>query len=257
MKKTILTIAIAAGTLFAANAQQMMSKKGTPILPAAGSWGLSIAATPFMNYAGNLLNGNAFNAAPTFGSAIDPVTVRGRYFMADDAAIRVDFTLGITSTTTESANAVDPTKTDETKMSATAFGIGAGYEMKRGKGRLIASYGPQVFIKMTPFTGVDPTFGPVTGKIEFTDANDAAGNYTAEGGNTFAFGLGGFMGVEYFFAPQMSIGGQFDLNLQISSTSERTNKVGDAPEGTLSGKTSSFGFGNIAGATSLNLNLYF
>ncbi len=257
MKKTILTIAIAAGSIFAANAQQMMSKKGTPILPAAGSWGLSIDATPFLNYAGNLANGNAGNVAPTFGSAIDPVTIRGRYFLADDAAVRVDFTLGISSTKQESPNAGDPTQTDELKTSGTAFGIGAGYEIRRGKGRLIASYGPQVFVRMDPFSGVDPTFGPVTGKVEFDDATGDAGDYVAEGGNTFSFGLGGFIGAEYFFAPQMSIGGQFDLNLAMSSTSERTIKVGTADAVVDQGKSSAFGFGVVAPAASLNLNLYF
>ena len=63
MKKSVLALALAFGVT-TAFAQDLTSKKGEPILPEAGDWGISTDATPFLNYAGNFFGKSAFNSAP-------------------------------------------------------------------------------------------------------------------------------------------------------------------------------------------------
>lgn len=249
MKKAIFILAIAATTI-SASAQQMMNKKGMPIKPVSGDYGLLINANPFLNYAGNFFGKTNDNFSPNFqnyGGAGNPFTLSGRYFLADDRAIRVDFTLGINSSTEESANFVDATKLDELKTSSSTIGIGAGYEYRRGAGRLVVNYGPQISILSR---------SNIDGKIEFTNGNDANLNQIAEGGNTLTFGVGGFLGLEYFFGPKMSVGGNFGLNINASSTNERTNKVGTGTAVVTDGKSSSFGVAN-SNNSNISLNFYF
>jgi len=249
MKKAILMLALA-GITISASAQQMMNKKGMPIKPVAGDYGLIISAAPFLNYAGNFFGKTDDNNSPTFsnyGSAGNPFTISGRYFLEDNRALRVDFTLGISSSTSESQNGTDTNKIDEFKVSRSNIGIGAGYEIRRGVGRLVVSYGPQFMIMSSSNND---------GRREFTDANNANGNFLEEGGNTLTFGVGGFLGLEYFFAPKMSVGGNFGLNLTSSSTSERTEKVGNANATVINGKSSGFGVQN-SNNSSISLNFYF
>jgi len=53
MKKIILSAALATA-MISANAQDMMSKKGTPILPEAKDWSIGFDAAPLLGYFGNL-----------------------------------------------------------------------------------------------------------------------------------------------------------------------------------------------------------
>lgn len=57
MKKSLLVIALASATTFA-SAQDMNSKRGTPILPEPGDYSIGIDAVPFLEYFGNLMNGS-------------------------------------------------------------------------------------------------------------------------------------------------------------------------------------------------------
>ncbi len=248
MKKAIFILAFAATTI-TASAQQMMSKKGMPIKPVSGDYGLLIDADPFLNYAGNFFGKTNDNNSPNFsdyGTTGVPFTLSGRYFLADDRAVRGILSLGFSSLTENDPNFTDPTKFDETKTSSSVIGIGAAYEFRRGAGRLVASYGPQIGIF------VDGS----NGKIETTDALDANFNTLEEGGSTTSFGVGGFLGLEYFFAPKMSVGGLFGINAGLSSTSERTSKVGTAAETVVQGESSGFFFGNTNSST-ISLNFYF
>lgn len=69
MKKTLL---VAAAALFASVtfAQEgiITNKKGTPILPQAGDYAIGVDATPFLEYFGNMFNGENFNAAQVFNT---------------------------------------------------------------------------------------------------------------------------------------------------------------------------------------------
>ena len=106
MKKIIYSVLIAALTTGAAYAQDEEvavaetestdsgdEKKGCCAggdrLPAAGDIGLSVDASSFLQYAGNMFNGENFNSAPTFD--LENQTIMVKYFIADDMAVRVRF----------------------------------------------------------------------------------------------------------------------------------------------------------------------
>src|ERR1041384_5187143 len=100
MKKILLTFAVAA-TMLAANAQEMMSKAGTPILPEANDWSIGVGASPLINYVGNLFGKTSDNL---YGSSMSPqqsLTIVG--LMVKDAtnAYRVRVGINFGSTTTD------------------------------------------------------------------------------------------------------------------------------------------------------------
>ncbi|MGB4774834.1 MAG: hypothetical protein WBP45_06665 [Daejeonella sp.] len=275
MKKSLIVI-LFAGSIFAANAQtspssdgKILSKHGFPIKPEAGDWGVTIDATPFLKYAGNFFSfrdGGDENQAPTYnnlnnlGSANNPVTVTGRYFLADNRSVAVDFTLGMNSTTSNEVNMVDPDQFNTTKISYQNIGIGAAYEFRKGIARIVGSYGPHISIaSLSAPTTYDDMGVVVTqgGKVEFEDGENSDNNTTIKGGNQFVLGVGGFLGVEYYFAPKISLGGRFALDLNSTSTSKRVKEFSNGQDDSpVAEKGSAFSLGNKA-ASSISLNFYF
>lgn len=227
MKKVLFTMILGL-TMFAAHAQDLT--------PKAGDYSVGILATPFLNYIGNIFNGSGFNAAPTF-NANNPLTLNGKYFTEDNKAFRGTLTLGITHTSAESTNTTDGTKRDITTKNSATFAITAGMEMRRTNKRLVLSYGPQVGIGM---------FANGAGNVEYTNATDPSQNITISGGNTIAFGIGGFAGVEYFIFHHLSLGAEFNLSLNYFNKSEQTQQTGTTPAIVKDNKMSGFGFGNFA-----------
>src|SRR5437773_1804179 len=98
MKKSVLALALAFGVT-TAFAQDLTSKKGEPILPEAGDWGLGVDATPFINFAGNLFNNSVTNNAPSWNFLTNNQTIAGKYFTDEKTAYRGAIRLGFGSTT--------------------------------------------------------------------------------------------------------------------------------------------------------------
>ena len=283
MKKITLMIA-AVAMFFAANAQdEFLSKRGMPILPEAGDYSIGIDATPFFQYAGQILGGNA-TTAPNFGWTADhPMQITGKYMVDANTAYRAVFRLGFTSDkdkfySTMSATTPDPLVTveDSWKNSAMNVGIGAGLEKRRGKGRLQGIYGAMAMItfatnKDTYEYGNDITSTYTNPDRKNFNGNDLGGAWTTEAkdGTTIGFNAYAFVGAEYFFAPKLSFSGEFMYGLGFASTGE--GSVSYEYWGTPTGSTaapalineeqktagdSSFGFDTGISAT-LNLNFYF
>src|SRR5688572_17371397 len=99
MKKSLLTLALVSAVAFA-NAQDMMSKKGTPILPEEGDWSLGISVNPFLDYMGNMFNNTDNNSSPTWGFTNSDQAIFGRLVLADGKAYRGSIRLGFGSETT-------------------------------------------------------------------------------------------------------------------------------------------------------------
>lgn len=224
-------MSLVAGALFA-NAQDGM--------PVKGDWALTVNASPFLNYVGNLFSGftgqNTFTglSSVTTGPALANV-VTGKYFTADNRAVRAG--IGFNASTTSTTDIATPST--ETKNSTNAFGINLGYEYRITKGKLVGMYGPQFGL------------GNSVTKTEKTGAT----NDKTQGGGTFMIGAGGFMGVEYFFTKNIAIGGEFGLNLNYSSTSKKEN-VNNGNTTPAVGEGSSFSFGTT-NTSALSLSLYF
>jgi hypothetical protein len=272
---TIVVLLLFIGTML--NAQELTSKKGMPILPAAGDYAIGINASPLLEYAGNMFNKDYYNDAPSFDFTYNnPMVIYGKYMVDAKTAYRLKLQIGYTSSTDKEfvikdALTIDPDVfvEDQRKVSNMDIVLGAGIEKRRGNGRLQGIYGAEAMIMFS------------SGKTTYTYGNDwdpAISHNVYEGwnniyneyglitedknGSTFGIGVRGFVGVEYFFAPKMSLGGEFGWGPSIYSQGEGELSF-DYLDTTVKSKTiksaggSSFGINtdNMSGA--INLFFYF
>ena len=221
-----------------AGSVNMLSKRGEFILPEAGNIGLAIDAVPIVNYFGNAANGNAFNTG-AFNFVDGTNTIIGKYMLTESSDVRVKFRFGKGRTkdveyiTRDSLPVSDPLikVEDIEKAYFSNYTIGIGYEMSRGKGRVQGYYGAEVFVQ---YVGGHNTYeygNQIT--ADFTSIANNTTNFGTnkngnrrvlenKGMNTFGFGLRGFIGVEYFFTPKISIGGEFGWGPGIFKDSDFT-----------------------------------
>lgn len=264
MKKSSLLVAMA----FAATSgfAQLTSKSGETILPEADDWSIGIDAAPFLNFVGNMFNGNTGNAAPGWNFLNANQTIIGKMYTSETTAYRAILRIGMNSNKAV-ANIADATvttaptypnlitmKEDEGKWGSSFIGLGGGMEWRRGKGRLQGMYGADLMI-WTSASKASFTYGnalaasgtvvTVNNATTSTFANsmpggnmttDTYGNsarvLTYKSGRTTGFGVRGFIGAEYFVLPKISIGGEFGWGLGISMTGAsetETESVGGAP----------------------------
>lgn len=277
MKKSILAVAVILGST--AFAQKMESKNGESYLPAAEDWAISIDATPFLNYFGNLIGGgqNA-NTAPTWNYLTNNQIIRGKYFVEDDMAYRAGIRLGFGSMKGSSMVAdrgsslvpdypsVEPAMVENTyKAGTTNIGIMVGLEKRRGFGRLQGFYGAELGFNIASAKNTftygnaltQTTSGPNV-NIDVADDMDVNGDAVADNtgtdvfgnagrvtewksGMSFGIGLRGFIGAEYFVLPRLAIGGEFGWGLvfQTMGTSSTTLES-EGLDNALNERTSSF-----------------
>jgi len=283
MKKLILTVALASAAAFV-NAQDMMSKRGTPILPESGDWSIGFDAAPLINYFGNFFSDAGNNSANA--QYQEPFTIVGKMMKDENTAIRAKVRIGIGSYKDENLVPQDgstatptPTVADSWKTSTMNVTLGAGIQKFRGKGRLKGFYGAEAGIMLgsgkhtyeygNAFSTANPAptttdwddYDPMTG----TWNTVSAGSRTTEQkeGSSFGFNLRGFIGAEYFFAPKMSIGAEYGWGLGLMSwgegevTSEGWNGTGVATATSKTGKSSNFVVDVDNASGSVVLSLYF
>jgi len=262
MKKRVLLIAaiFMAGATFAQD--QLTSKKGTPILPEAGDYAIGFDAANAVNYFGNLMNGNDSNSANNLNLQQN-LTIYGKKFISADKAYRAMVRLGFGTTTERNVvSDLDPnaaagaTVEDEVSNSSFNITIGGGIEMRRGKGRLQGVYGPMAMISFGS-ASTENTYGNT-----LQNAGGSRQTETSTGG-TFGLDLGGFAGVEYFFAPKMSIGGEiaWTISVQSQANGETTTENLGANNNVVSttvetGGNSSFSF-DTRPMANFSLNFHF
>ncbi len=252
MKKSILAVAVVLGstTLFA---QNLESKNGEAYLPAAGDWAIGVDATPFLNYAGNLIGGGqGNNNAPTWNFLTTNQTITGKYFVEDDMAYRASLRLGFGSATERAmvgdravTTAADypalPAMVENTmKTGGMNIGIGVGLEKRRGFGRLQGFYGAELGINMMSSSekytyGNELTVLSAATPVNVTAADDFGTNVFADpdygfasrvterkSGMGFGIGIRGFIGAEYFVLPRLAVGGEFGWGLAFMSQGAST-----------------------------------
>ena len=255
MKKRILLIAaiFTAGATFA---QDLTSKKGTPILPEAGDYAIGFDADNLVNYAGNLFNGAAGNSANNL-DLMNTNTIYGKMFKDANTAYRGMLRLGFGSTTNNISNWTDPntgntpTGLVEESVSSMNITLGGGIEMRRGKGRLQGVYGPMLMISLGS--------GSTEYSFEDNQSNTLALTTEDKQGGTFGLSLGAFGGVEYFFAPKISLGAEVAWGINFNSTGEAEVTVTDGAGGsttTTGGDSSSFGL-DVTPNSVISLNFHF
>jgi len=262
MKKSLTLLAFVLG-MSGAFAQDLTSKKGEPILPEAGDWGLGIDANPFLEYAGNFFGKTTTNVAPTFNFLV-PFQITGRYFKDATTVYRGSVRIGF-GTVTERNMVTDrlaaytnttntyPTNAAEVenvwKSSGNVIALSGGLEMRKGKTRLQGYYGGELGIlfgsskdkfeygnalnsSTTTPVGVDLADDAFTGSGNILTGLNI-GNVPGvdarvierKNGSQFGIGLRGFIGVEYFLLPKISLGGEFGWGFMMINNGKSSATV--------------------------------
>ncbi len=206
------------------------SKRGVYILPEGGDIALGFNAAPFFSYIGNMFNGNAGNGLGT--SFIRNNAIVGKYFLDENTAVRAEFRFGINSTTNQEFVNQSGTDladnifvTDKEMTTRNNFLLSLGYEMRRGYGRVQGYFGGMGQIQYGSVNTKYEYGNPITATYTMPATTNFTGNITPAGRvteirnlNDLTFGLRGFIGVEYFFAPKISIGAEFGWGPAYSVT---------------------------------------
>jgi hypothetical protein len=238
------------------------TKSGQQVLPQAGDFAISIDATPILKYAGNVFNGNTDNNNTNWFYNGDNIfsapSIVGKYFLTDNTALRAKLHLGFSSyTDVDLVNDVNSTATPPAKVEDketyknNGLGLTVGYELRRGYGRLQGFFGPEVGVGISS-NSTSWKYGNDLGSKNPTNRYKKISS-----GTTFAANIGGFVGVEYFVAPKISVGAEANLGIGFASTgrgkTESERWTGSAVEGTTieTGGESSIGF-----KTNYNGNLF-
>lgn len=232
MKKFALTLLVAFAVITVTNAQELKSKSGVPILPEAGDYAIGIDASPIFDFFGNMIkiNSGAAFADPSSwdfvnNSAATNQAIWGKYFVEEKTAYRLNLRINKNSQTTKTmvddalGAALNDTFVDVAKKSYYNIVLGAGIEKHRGKGRLQGLYGAEVLIGFGK-----GAVGSENEKYKYEEALSA--NFGAgysrplklKQGTTMGIGVRAFVGVEYFFAPKISVGGEFGWGAMLSKT---------------------------------------
>jgi hypothetical protein len=256
MKKKVLFIAaiLTAGLSFGQDG--MTSKKGTPILPEADDYAIGFDATNLLNYGGNFLNGSVDNGLSSL-NLMQNNTLYGKMFVDANKAYRgmVNIGFGSNTATTLETDANDAAKMVENEAKSGNFNVavGGGIEMRRGAGRLQGVYGPMAMISFGS-SSTENTYG--------NQATSILRETATSSGSTIGLSLGGFAGIEYFFAPKMSLGAKVQWGINFSSTGagETTSELFDGTNTTTTtaetGSSSAFGLGTTPNSM-ISLNFHF
>lgn len=230
MKKIIISLSIVLISV-AAIAQQsdsiLRSKKGIPVLPQKGDWAIGADALPYLEYFGNMFNNSTDNSL-----TLENQVLYGRYFIADNAAIRV--LLGIQKGSERAAFYVqddaavfaDPLSraqtTDYRVSKESVITLDLGYQKFRGYGRLRGFYGAHFGLAIaresSKFNYGNPMSIANSAPSTIYDWNNGYSDnisvrtLESDGGYSYGLGVGIIAGVEYYFLPKICVGGEITLS---------------------------------------------
>lgn len=278
--------AVAEDAPYAGSPREVATSK---ILPQKGDIALGIGASSMLSYLGNLFYRNNDHGDEIFDYSdrdLPTGVVFGKYFIADDAAIRGSINFYADRSTrnylvhddavTNNPNAY---LSDQAKYSSSGFAVAVGYEKRRGYRRFQGLYGGEVFAgsvgKQTYEFAYANQMTTMNQNPTFTDFGQHAfgGDIKPQPATRIisdeikgrtTYGVRGFIGAEYFIAPKFSIGGEFNWGLSWVNISNETVKyesweplTGKAEIlGVQSKGDSEFhaGLGNLGGQLSLNIH---
>lgn len=280
-KKLLIVAAIAfASTSFA---QDLTSKKGETMLPEAEDWSIGFDAAPWLTYAGQFLG--ASNTSPTAQFTTPDLSITGKYFVDANTAYRARFRIGMGGTST--TNFTDTSLVvngglgkpenqgsyieDVVKTSYRQITLGGGIEKRRGNTRIQGVYGGELLFSMGGSKSSNEyglAMDTVTSKYSNVGTNRTI---ETKNGSTFGVTVRGFIGVEIFVFPKVSIGAEYGWGLGFSSTGETeqtieyigpasstsTANVTNEITTITTAKSSGFGIDTDNSGGQLNINFYF
>ena len=203
----------------------------------------------------------AFNKGVIPGLDNPTMSIFGKYFLTDKTAIRLNVGIGINSQTQsnyvqdDAALAEDPLSVDLVedtyKYRNSGISVAVGYEWRRGGKRLQGFWGGQAILAYSNskhFFGygnaitelnqnptstniwadadilIDENGNPITQPNLNTNIGGNSRLLMQSDGRSWTYGVGGFVGVEYYIAPKISIGCEMSLNLLWTSGGKQYEK---------------------------------
>lgn len=263
------------------NFDKFKSKRGVTIFPEKGEWALGISANPILQYVGNAFSGaTSTNQAPTVVSPTFAQNLSGgqgnsiylKYMKTESTAYRMRVAFNVSSNKTgtpvilanNGTQGIVPSYGENTITSGqTSVMLGLGMEKRRGKDRVKGVYGAEGLLGFSTSKTNYRYAEPLDNATVFPNGRPQS----VFSGNSIFAGVRGFVGVEYFFAPKISIGGEVGYTAGISLTGRgtQTNLYFDAAnpgapvEGTI--RTNTYvgyvGLGVDSFNASVNLHFYF
>lgn len=249
--KQFKLLVLAALTMVAVTARSQETE--VQYTPKTGDYAISISAIPMTQYIGQFFNGALANNYAEFGGQVyiggdvntmpfrkiaPLMSVSGKYFLDKETAVRVNLGLIYQRTFTKSysnddaEHAINPfsqKKVIDTYLSKNkGLSLMAGLEKRAGKERLQGIYGAGLLVAAT--TAIDKyTYGNAITDINQAPSESNGGTVAAMNGfaynrlikdynlgATWHAGIVTFVGVEYFFMPKMSIGGEVNFTALAS-----------------------------------------
>lgn len=231
---------IASGFAFGQAADSALrSKRGYLILPEGDEWALGISAQPFLNYVGNIFNSNG-NSSPSFDYTTSPASaglaIFGKKMIDANTAYRARFNFSSGSSINKQVIAMDELAPDANapafvddwqKNNNTQLVISAGIEKRRGKSRVQGVYGGEVVIGYSAGKTKYQYGNHFSTDFNTPNTSNFGNNLVGAGriaelknGKSFLVGARGFVGVEYFIAPKISLGGEFGYLLSFRTNSK-------------------------------------
>lgn len=239
MKRIYLSFLLCCGIVLSGMAQEINSEK--KYFPQAGDFAIGMDVVPALSL--------IFGGDGSF-NGIDN-TVHGKYFLNDNQALRVKLNLNFGQNQYKQtvsndfelvANPNNPlaTTVDMQKINTNDINLSIGYEWRRGKGRVQGFYGCDLLLA---YAGGKYTYeygNPITTANQHPSTANFGRN-VKEGyrmienkrGNTFGLGAGGFIGAEYFIAPNFSVGGEFGLYFIYNNTGQQEIKTEGYQDGAV------------------------
>ena len=264
-----------------AQTKELTNKNGVAILPGEADWGIGFNAVPFLG----LLKSNT--NAPSADWAHPNLAITAKNFVNANLAYRVTFRLGLGGYQLNNLVDTNTVQYDDPKylidnMNYNYHNIqfGGGIERRRGNGRVQGIYGFEVLFSLTG-ESYDYAYGDAfdsTHTAQWTSNFNTGATTTSNGprntninlGNTFGMSTRGFVGVEYFLFPMVSLSAEYGWGLSFSSqadavTTTESYGLADADatsptvnyDRTHSAGSSSWGFVTDNNNARLTLMLYF
>jgi len=217
-------------------------------------------------------SGNQAPTLSFLGGSGSNYTIVGKYYVDAQTAYRGLLRIGFNSNSLSqvipednppAGNPPFPTVTDKLSVSSYFIGVGAGIEKRKGHTRLQGYYGAEVMLWIasggndssmtygntysataTPNSGTGNSQSPsfynfANGTREFytfspIPSQPSSGRITKDApGSVFGLSLQGFIGIEYFIMPKISIGAEYTwgINFWTQGEGTRTTEIIYAPNG--------------------------
>jgi len=224
------------------------NRHGIYLLPEYQDFAIGIDATPILNFLDNFISKDRIDPGKHEDVTFSGVnsTIYGKYFLNDNRAIRAKLKMDIRNYTYKGVVRDDEefsnnplnalaTVVDVKQSNSTNLDLRVGYEFRRGAGRLQGFYGGEVGIEYSFHKERYKYANPITEANQTPSTWDFGGNMPMprtlklKQGRVISPIVAGFVGVEYFFAPKISIGGELNLTfvyrpeMQTELTTEEWN----------------------------------